>query len=624
MCATVVLLGTLALAQAASAATFRVNSTVDSADANTADSVCLDILNRCTLRAAIEQANALGGPDQVILPPGTYAIGNELPVSSNIVLDGTGTPSNTRIQPGGVGRIFNVAGGGTFDLRDVTVRNGVLSNTGGGIQSHGTLVLRRVALANNEANNANGGGLAIIAPAGNTTILNTTIGSPGNRAGGSGATQANGGGIYHEDGTLTIRNSTIAGNRVSATPPAGSAAARGGAIYSLDTFVIENSVIRSNRANVVASGGFAEGAGLVHEGGSLTMRRTTVADNAATASGAVARFAGIRNLAAGLIEDSTISGNTAAEDAGIFHSGLGPTLTMRRTTVSGNQPGGILANERLVLENSTVSGNGSGDGIRTEFGRLTIRSSTIAGHTGGTGLLVEPPFSDTVSVKASILSGNGTNCDVTSAATFVSGGGNVENGDDCGFGAAGDQPNTNPLLGPLQSNGGPTQTQAIARTSPARDAVTSGCPPPSTDQRGVARPRGPRCDSGAFEFDPEAPQLVLSGKAKQKAKKLTLDVSCGPEPCSVELGGKGKVPTRAAVAAKAKKLKLKPDDVDVAGGESLTVRLKFKKNRKTVKKVNSLLKRGGRKARKAKVVVSGTATGIGGTDTESKKIKLKR
>jgi hypothetical protein len=59
---------------------------------------------------------------------------------------------------------------------------------------------------------------------------------------------------------------------------------------------------------------------------------------------------------------------------------------------------------------------------------------------------------------------------------------------------------SNPLLGPLQNNGGPTQTHALLAGSPAIDAVTSGCPPPPTDQRGVLRPQGAACDIGAYEL----------------------------------------------------------------------------------------------------------------------------
>jgi hypothetical protein len=59
-----------------------------------------------------------------------------------------------------------------------------------------------------------------------------------------------------------------------------------------------------------------------------------------------------------------------------------------------------------------------------------------------------------------------------------------------------------PILGPLQDNGGPTQTHALLAGSPAIDAVLdNNCP--SADQRGVSRPQGPYCDIGAFELEPE-------------------------------------------------------------------------------------------------------------------------
>ena len=67
----------------------------------------------------------------------------------------------------------------------------------------------------------------------------------------------------------------------------------------------------------------------------------------------------------------------------------------------------------------------------------------------------------------------------------------------------GDLIGVNPLLGPLQFNGGPTETQALLEGSPAIEAgENAGCP--ATDQRGVARPQPPggRCDIGAFEFVP--------------------------------------------------------------------------------------------------------------------------
>ena len=65
-------------------------------------------------------------------------------------------------------------------------------------------------------------------------------------------------------------------------------------------------------------------------------------------------------------------------------------------------------------------------------------------------------------------------------------------------------PNADPLLGPLQNNGGPTDTQALGAGSPAIDAGDPAtCS--ATDQRGVARPQRARCDIGAFEYVPPPP-----------------------------------------------------------------------------------------------------------------------
>ncbi len=645
--------GLLALAPAASAGTFTVNSTNDFADATPGDGNCADGTGHCTLRAAIDEANFAAAQDTVNLPPGTYSLGalGQLLVSSNIVIEGTGNASNTTVRQAQPGRVIEVDSAGALDLRDATVRDGVLAADGGGVRTQGTLTLRRAVVANNEANNANGGGIAILSPAsGNTTILDSKIGSPGatpdNRAGGPGSVQALGGGIYHEAGTLTIRNSTITNNRVDAGAGTASIVSGGGGIYSQGRLVIEDSRIESNLATGNGTGGSVDGGGVRKEVAAfaLTMRRTTVADNEAAATGTTTdSVGGVENTGPGLIEDSTFTGNAsnATDGNGIGHSGFGTdTLTVRRSTIAENQTGGVSAFNPLILENSTVSGNGSGAGVLAGFGTsVTVRSSTIAGH-GGEGLVASGSSSN-ITVKGSILDGNNPDCATPASGTIVSGGGNVENGNDCAtfFTAASDQLNTDPLLGPLQNNGGPTKTRAIAGSSPARDAVPAGlCPPPATDQRGVARPQGSACDSGAFEIAVApppgggggggtlaAPVLDLSGKKKQKAKKLKVEVGCGAVACSVDLAGKAKVPRRAAkAAAKTKKFELKPNSLDVAAGATETVRLKFKKNKKTVRKVKRLLKQGGKRARKrAKVLVDATATNPGGTDTATRKIKLR-
>jgi hypothetical protein len=94
---------------------------------------------------------------------------------------------------------------------------------------------------------------------------------------------------------------------------------------------------------------------------------------------------------------------------------------------------------------------------------------------------------------------------------ITDGGYNVEDGNSCTFTqGSGSLSNTDPLLDPagLQDNGGPTETIALQPESPAVELVGSGaCPPPETDQRGVERPQGAACDSGAFELEAEESPL---------------------------------------------------------------------------------------------------------------------
>ena len=99
-------------------------------------------------------------------------------------------------------------------------------------------------------------------------------------------------------------------------------------------------------------------------------------------------------------------------------------------------------------------------------------------------------------MQNTIVAYNGpANCN----AALTSNGHNLEDGNTCGFNATGDQPNTDPLLGPLADNGGDTLTHALLPGSPAIDAGVC-IAEITTDQRGVARPQGTTCDIGAYEY----------------------------------------------------------------------------------------------------------------------------
>ena len=88
----------------------------------------------------------------------------------------------------------------------------------------------------------------------------------------------------------------------------------------------------------------------------------------------------------------------------------------------------------------------------------------------------------------------GGNC----SGTITDGGGNLSYPDTTCPGI-----NADPMLGPLQNNGGPTETMALgpgsAAIDAANDAICAAAPVNNLDQRGIARPQGPHCDIGAVE-----------------------------------------------------------------------------------------------------------------------------
>ena len=188
------------------------------------------------------------------------------------------------------------------------------------------------------------------------------------------------------------------------------------------------------------------------------------------------------------ITNSTISGNSAGNGSGGGIYTLG-AMTIINSTISGNSAGsgtggGITSGGSLHLTNSTVSGNSAGDGggfHSINASQVILRNTIIAKNTAATG----PDASGTVRSLGYILIGD------TSGAMILGA-------------TIGNQLNVDPLLGPLQDNGGPTKTHALLPGSPAIDkGYSSGS---VTDQRGFTRPvgianvkGGDGSDIGAFE-----------------------------------------------------------------------------------------------------------------------------
>ena len=166
----------------------------------------------------------------------------------------------------------------------------------------------------------------------------------------------------------------------------------------------------------------------------------------------------------------------------------------------------------LTVTNSTISGNSTdegGGGIRN-VGALTVANSTISSNSAGDGGGIDN--FGTLEIKSTIIAGNfGEDCSDFDPLTSL--GFNLDGDGTCGLDAAlDDLPNTDPMLGALMANGGPTETHALldADTNPAIDHIpTDDCTDidgmqVETDQRGVDRPQpfpGGDCDIGAFELE---------------------------------------------------------------------------------------------------------------------------
>ncbi len=166
-------------------------------------------------------------------------------------------------------------------------------------------------------------------------------------------------------------------------------------------------------------------------------------------------------------------------------------MTLINTTISGNTAatwdGGAIWNYgTLTLVNSTLANNRAvrGGGIAVRSGTVTLLNTIVAGNTATSG---GPDISGTI---------------ISSGHNLI---GNTQGGS--GFTTT-DLLNVDPLLGPLQNNGGATPTMALLSGSPAINAGTASAP--ATDQRGVPRVGG--VSIGAYQAA-VTPELELSGES---------------------------------------------------------------------------------------------------------------
>lgn len=192
--------------------------------------------------------------------------GGALSIEKNLAIRGPGANllAVQRSAAAANARIFLITTASvTATISGLTIANGNVTDSGGGIYNYGTLTLANATLSGNKA--INGG--AIFNNFGNLTISCCTLSgnsvSSTNLAGSGGA-------IFNHGGVLSITNSTISGN--SAIGPGGNSDSAGGIITNVGAVTIANSTITGNSGDL--------GGGLRNiNGGSMHTKSTIIALN---------------------------------------------------------------------------------------------------------------------------------------------------------------------------------------------------------------------------------------------------------------------------------------------------------------------------------------------------------
>ena len=464
-------------------------------------------------------------------------------IQGTLTLNSVTVMSNTVTTIGGGGGIASLAG--TLVLNYTTVSgNAVLyPSAGGGINAIGPVVLNGSAIVGNSLTaigpsaqvGFGGGALVSVGPfvVSNSSILSNSVlvsrtivavfatvrgNVVSSRNGGT--SRSEGGGIYSLGANVHMLNTTVSANQVLYITFDGlggglyasqgtllverslfdqnSAAAGGGLYLDAPDATVADSTVRRNTVNYHGGG--------IHNQGILRVRSSTLNDNVAALT--MAQGAGIYNAGTLSLTNSTLVSNVDSDLLSIGGNGIVRNCITLVRNEAGGDGGGLFTRGSAHVDSSTIvnneadtdpggvgNGDGSGDGggIFVYSGTTYLRNSLLQNNHD---FSVAPPPSHNYHDCAGILNSLDYNL-ISSVNGCTLNGTNTHN-----------RLNQSTPLGPLQTNGGSTQTMALLAGGVAINGGNpGGCQdesgsPLTTDQRGKRRV-GP-CDIGAYEYVLEA------------------------------------------------------------------------------------------------------------------------
>ncbi len=426
-----------------------------------------------TLRWAVQQANTHTGNDTISFASGLTGVitltQGQLEISDSSGATTIAGPSAGSLSVNGnnADRVFQIDSGAIAAISGLTITGGNVSGSnanGGGIYSSGELTLTASNIASNTASD-------------------------------------DGGGIFIWEGTLAVTNCAFSDNT----------AATGGAVknYGGSQVTISNSTFSGDSAQNVNGGGGIYNAG----SGQCTITNCTISNETSIGYGA-----GVTNHATLTILNSTFSNDTSSDGGGALD-----TIYLAAVNIdgclfsnnSGSNGGAIISDSTMTITDSTFSANSGGGAIYLgSAGTCMLSDSTISGNMGYSNGGIDNSGA-TVTINNSIIINNTTTSSLF--LTYGNIGGSVMGSNNLiGTGWSGGLTNgtngnlvgvTNAMLGPLQDNGGTTQTMALLPNSPAINAgsnalaVDASDNPLTIDQRGAGFPRisAGTVDIGAYE-----------------------------------------------------------------------------------------------------------------------------